>query len=504
MIKPLEKIVIVGGGTAGWVAASILANHLAKPDHSPSSVNIELIESAEIGTIGVGESTIPPFIEMLENLGINQQDFIKYAQGSFKLGIQFDNWRAKGESYFHPFGTISAGMNEQIFYQMWLKSAHQGDQFGLQDFSPCHIMAKHRRFYLPHMMSKTPASEARYALHLDAKLVADYLQQYAQARGVVRTEGKVVEVVQRDDGAIASVVLASGETVAADFFVDCSGFRALLIEKTLGSSYRDWTHYLPCDRAVATQIEKVGETVPFTRAIACDYGWIWRIPLQRRLGTGYVYSSQYCSDDEAMNTLMSTIDGKILVEPRVIPFKTGVRNEIWKKNCVSIGLAAGFIEPLESTAIHLAVRGMVHLLRNFPDKDCDPALINQYNRRMITEYEEIRDFIVLHYCMTEREDTPFWRWCKTMELPPSLQDTMDYFKAQGSLPEMIDALFHSVSWRSVAEGMGVRPRKYSPLIEEMDYPAARQKFIDFVATMEDFIQKLPAHDQFIRDNCAAF
>ena len=503
-MKPLKKILIVGGGTAGWIAASILAKQLAKFDGAPSSVHIELVESEEIGTIGVGESTIPPFLEMLRTLEINEQDFIKYTQASFKLGIQFVDWRIKGESYFHPFGTISAGMKEYTFYQMWLKSSHQGDSFALQDFSPCNVMAKHGRFYLPQLAEKTAIGEARYALHLDAKLVAEYLRKYAEGRGVVRTEGKVMQVVQRSDGGIEKVVLRSGEEISADFFIDCSGFHALLIEKTLKSSYCDWTNYLPCDRAVAVQTENTGDTTPYTRATARDHGWTWRIPLQRRTGNGYVYSSQHCSDDEAVDTLLKAVDGNPLIDPRVIPFKTGVRQELWKQNCLAIGLASGFIEPLESTAIHLVVRGVIHFLRNFPDVECDPTLIRQYNRRMTMEYEEIRDFIVLHYCLTEREDTPFWRWCKNMELPESLQEVIDYFKSQGGLPEMIDALFHPVSWRSVCEGMGLRPTKYSPLVDEMNYASVRSGMLEYKTALEDFVKKLPTHDQFIRDNCSAF
>lgn len=503
-MKPLEKIVIVGGGTAGWIAASIMSKQLAAIEGSLPRVKIELVESDEIGTIGVGESTIPPFLEMLRTLDINEQEFIKHTQASFKLGIQFVDWKKKGESYFHPFGTISAGMKEYTFYQLWLKSLSQGEDFGLQDFSPCNVMAKYGRFFLPQLAENTAIGEARYALHLDAKLVASYLRNYAEARGVVRTEGRVTRVIQDEKGNIAKVLLKSGQEISGDFFVDCSGFHALLSEKTLGVSYCDWTHYLPCDRAVAVQTENTGDTLPFTRATAREHGWTWRIPLQKRTGNGYVYSSQYCSDDEAKSTLLKVIDGKPLHDPRVIPFKTGVRSEIWKNNCLAIGLASGFIEPLESTAIHLVVRGIIHFLRNYPDKDCDAALVREYNRRMLMEYEEIRDFIVLHYCLTEREDTPFWKWCKNMELPPSLQETIEYFKVQGGLPVMIDALFHPVSWRSVCEGMGLRPQKFTPLVDEMDFQDARQKMIDYAATLEVFVKKLPTHDQFIRDNCPAY
>lgn len=497
-MNPLKRIVIVGGGSSGWIAASVLANQFRD-----QPIHIELIESDEIGTIGVGESTIPPFLELLSSLNIDEKDFIQKTQASFKLGIQFTDWRVKDESYFHPFGSITAGMGEFLFFHSWLKTSANGEKYGLQDFSPSSIMARHNRFFLPQSATKTPVGEARYALHLDAKLAANYLRNYSEALGVIRTEGKVMQVVKRADEFIEKVILSSGKEIAADFFIDCSGFHALIIEKTLGVSYCDWTNYLPCDRAVAIQTENVGDTVPYTRATARDHGWTWRIPLQYRTGNGYVYASRFCSDDEAVNTLLNVIEGEKLTEPRVIPFRTGVRDEIWRGNCLALGLASGFIEPLESTAIHLVVRGMVHFMRQFPDANCDKALIKEYNRRMRMDYEEIRDFIVMHYCLTEREDTPFWRWCKNMELPPSLQDTINLYKAQGGLPEVLDPLFSPVSWRSVFEGMGFRPQKYSSLIEGLNYADVCKNFKAYVDATNAFVKQLPTHDEFLQKNCPA-
>ncbi len=497
-MNPIKKIVIVGGGSSGWIAAAILANEFRN-----QKVHIELIESDEIGTIGVGESTIPPFLELLTSLNIDEKDFIQKTQASFKLGIQFANWRVKDESYFHPFGSISAGMTEFLFYHSWLKGKINGESFGLQDFSPSSIMAKHGRFFLPQSAGKTPVNEARYALHLDAKLAALYLREYAEALGVIRTEGKVIQVIKKADEFIEKVCLGSGRELSADFFIDCSGFHALIIEKTLAVSYCDWTNYLPCNRAVAVQTENIGDTLPYTRATARDHGWTWRIPLQYRTGNGYVYASNFCSDDEAVNTLLNVVEGDLLTEPRVIPFRTGVRDEIWKGNCLSLGLASGFIEPLESTAIHLVVRGMVHFMRQFPDADCDRALIKEYNRRMKMDYEEIRDFIVLHYCLTERDDTPFWRWCKNMELPPSLRETIELFKTQGGLPEAIDPLFSPVSWRSVCEGMGLRPVKYSSLINGLNFSDTCKHLNSYIETTNTFVKQLPTHDQFIQKNCPA-
>ncbi len=494
----LKKIVIVGGGSSGWISAAILASKL-----KPELCSIELIESEEIGTIGVGESTIPLFVDLLKQLDIDEVDFIKQVQASFKLGIEFIDWKQKGESYFHPFGIIGPGMDLHQFHQAWLKSKQQGSPYELQEFSACNIMAKHRRFFPPKSAIKTPIGDAAYALHLDARLVAEYLRNYAEARGVIRTEGMVVQVLQKDNGHIEKVILKNGTAVTGDFFIDCTGFKALLIEKTLGVGYHDWSHYLPCDRAVAVQTKNKGATVPFTRATARDSGWTWRIPLQHRTGNGYVYSSKFCSDEEAKATLLSVIDGELLTEPRVIPFLTGIRKQIWNKNCLSVGLAAGFIEPLESTAIHLVMRGVNMFLRFLPDQDCDQALMGEYNRRMTMDYEEIRDFIVLHYCLTQREDTAFWRHCKHMEIPPSLTTTINLFKSQGDLPKGVDLLFHDISWWSVCEGMGLRPAKYNSLVDNLDYDATQSLFKMFTEKLDELVQKLPTHDDFLRDNCPA-
>jgi tryptophan halogenase len=498
-MKALQKIVIVGGGSAGWIAAAILANKL-----NPALCRIELIESEEIGTIGVGESTIPLFVDLLQQLEIDEIDFIKNVQASFKLGIEFVDWKQKGESYFHPFGLIRTNMESHHFYQAWLKGKLLGSPLELQQFSACRIMAQHGRFFPPRSALQTPLADAAYALHLDANLVAKYLRRYAEERGVIRTEGKVVQVLQKENQFVEKVILSSGIEIGGDFFVDCTGFRALLIEKTMGVGYHDWSHYLPCNRAVAVQTKNTGDTVPFTCATARDAGWTWRIPLQHRTGNGYVYSSQFCSDEEATATLLSVIDGEPLSEPRVIPFLTGVREQIWFKNCLSVGLASGFIEPLESTAIHLVMRGVNMFLRFFPDQACDQALANEYNRRMLFEYEEIRDFIVLHYCLTEREDTAFWQHCKSMEIPDSLQKIISLFKSQGDLPKGIDVLFHDVSWWSVCEGMGLRPAKYNSLVDNLDYETTQLQFKNFTEKLEMFIKQLPTHDEFIRDNCSAF
>lgn len=497
-MNPIKKFVIVGGGSSGWIAAAILSNRMKN-----ELCSIELVESDEIGTIGVGESTIPPFVGLLKALGIDEVDFIKEVQASFKLGITFTDWKVKNESYFHPFGSIGHAFDHYDFYQIWLKAKLQGFPFELQDFTPAHVMAKHKRFFLWEKAKQTPIGETRHALHIDASLAAKYLRKYSEQRGVTRTEGMVTEVVQKENGFIEKVILKSGKEISGDFFIDCSGFRALLIEKTLGVGFNDWGNFLPCNRAIAVQTENVDEPSPYTLAAASDAGWVWRIPLQHRSGNGYVYSSNYCSDDEAKATLLKAIKGKMLTEPKVIPFKSGVRPELWKNNCLAIGLAGGFIEPLESTAIHLVVRGMDFLLRYFPDQNCNPHLIKEYNRRMIADYEEIRDFIVLHYCTTQREDTAFWRWCKNMEIPESLKERLELFKAHGATRDGVEELFRLESWQSVFEGMGVRPNNYCPRIDNLDMNAILPVITNGAKMLEELVKKLPTHGEFLNEFCPA-
>ncbi len=496
--RPIRKICIVGGGTAGWMAAALMAEHF-----KGAMGRIELVESDDIGTIGVGESTVPPFLQLLAKLGVDEQVFIREVQASFKLGIEFQDWKTKGERYFHPFGTIGAPVDLADFYQLWLKARANGYTGALQDFAPATAMAKAGKFTLPFKAARTPVGGASYALHVDAKRVARFLRTYAEARGVTRTEGIVDDVAVRPDGFVETLVLKDGRTVEADFFIDCSGFRSLLIGKALGVGYEDWSHWLMCDRAIAVQTENVGPPTPYTMAQAQDFGWRWRIPLQHRTGNGYVFCSKYLSDDEATATLMSQVEGAPVVKPMVVPFKTGVRDRLWDKNVLALGLAGGFIEPLESTAIHLIYRGMDFFFRLLPDRDCDAALAAEYNRRMRTDYEEIRDFIVLHYCTTERDDTAFWRECRDMELPPGLKRKIDLFRVNGSLAEGLDELFRAVSWQSVMEGMGVRPRGYHPLVDRIPFDGMPGQLDHAAELLKRVVGDLPTHAQFIAQHCAA-
>ena len=496
--RPLKKICIVGGGTAGWIAAALMAEHF-----KGRMAEIELVESDDIGTIGVGESTVPPFLQMLTRLGVNEQEFVQETQASFKLGIQFQDWTRKGEGYFHPFGAIGAQVDISDFYQVWLKARQAGHRRPLMDFAPSAVMARHGKFMLPFKAQRTPINSAVYAVHVDAKRVAQYLRRFAEARGVTRTEGLVEDVAVRPDGFVQSLKLKSGKVVEADFFIDCSGFRALLIGKTLDVGYTDWSQWLLCDRAIAVQTENVGAPPPYTVAQAQDFGWRWRIPLQHRAGNGYVYSSRHISDDEATSVLMAQVEGRPVTKPMVVPFKTGVRDRIWDKNVLSLGLASGFIEPLESTAIHLVYRGMDFFFRLMPDLDCDRALQDEYNRRMTQDYEEIRDFIILHYALTQRDDTAFWRECRDMILPENLQRKIDVFRANGAVVDAVDPLFRNVSWYSVLDGMGVTPRTYNPMVERIDFAGMTQEMDHAAALLDRFVRDLPGHGEFLAANCPA-
>lgn len=496
--QPINKFVIVGGGTAGWLAAATLGNIFK--DHS---VQVELVESDEVGIIGVGEATIPPLLDTLAGLGIDQVDFIKQTQASFKLGIEFEDWHTKGQSYFHPFGTLGASIDGHDFFQCWLKTQAQGDNTPLMAHSPETQLAKKNKFFLPFEAANTPLAYTKYALHLDATLVGRYLKEFATEIGVKQIIGHVEDVELGDNGNIQTISLTSGQQIEGDFFIDCTGFKGLLIEQALSAGYDDWSHYLPCNRAVAVQTENVGETTPFTNAKAQNGGWTWRIPLQHRTGNGYVFCSKYVSDDEAITTLLSHVKGKVVTQPRIIPFTTGMRRKAWHKNCLALGLAQGFLEPLESTAIHLVSKTLALFVRMFPDRQLSSVLRDEFNRRVRTDYEEIRDFLVLHYCTTEREDTPFWRWCKQMDIPPSLQHKLDFYRASGSLIPGIEELFQPTSWYAVLTGMDVIPTQYNSTTDALDSSKLQASLNSGQQAITQCINKQPSHDEFIETYCRA-
>jgi tryptophan halogenase len=476
--SPISQLVIVGGGTAGWVSAAMLAAHMP-----PSRCRITLIESPDIGTLGVGESTIPPFVGLLRKLGIDEHDFMTQTDGCYKLGIRFKHWRESNHEYFHPFGALGQNIAQHDFYHCWLRAQQLGDQHALLSHSPCAALAKAGRFYQPGLGSQLGSS---YALHMDAALSAHYFKEYACAKGVQHIQAKVTRAGQADNGHLQYVQLDNGNRIHGDFFIDCTGFAARLISGELNVGYQDWSAYLPCNRAVSVKTQSLRPYRPFTEARAAKHGWMWRIPLKNSTGHGYVYSSRHCTDAEAKSALFRQLDAQRTSEPKTFAFTPGYRREFWRHNCLSIGLSAGFIEPLESTSIHLIARGIEYFLRYFPTACCDPILSREYNRRMLTDFEEIRDFVLLHYCISARRDSPFWRDCAQQPLPDSLTERIDLFKAQGLLRPGVDDLFRATSWFSVFEGMGVRPRHYHPRIDDIS-PA---RLLDALAAQRSAVQAL--------------
>lgn len=464
---------------------------------------IRLIESAEIGTIGVGEATIPPIISFIKVLGVDEDEVIRKTQATFKLGIEFKDWTRPGHSYIHPFGPTGMPREEVDFSAYWLKRRESGTAAALEEYSLQAVAARQGRFMRPIVLEKSPLETITYALHLDATLLAGYLRGYAEARGVTRTEGKLKSVELRpEDGFISSVTLESGERIAGDLFLDCTGFRGLLIEGALQAGYEDWTRWLPCDRAVAVPCERTGPLSSHTLATARDVGWQWRIPLQHRVGNGYVYSSALLEDGKAEEILMSNLEGRALRDPLRLRFTTGRRRVSWAKNCIAIGLAAGFLEPLESTGIHLIHRGIALLLGCFPDRHFRQADIDRYNRQVAFEYERIRDFLIVHYNKTEREGE-FWRHCRNMELPDSLKQRLDLFRSYGRIVHEKDELFTVQSWLFLLIGQEVQPAGYDPLAERLS-PQGAQKALDEIrSVVARCAATMPSHQEFIAKYCAA-
>lgn len=490
--QKISKVVIVGGGTAGWMAAAALSKSLGK------NLDIRLIESDEISTVGVGEATIPTLLTLHKLIDINEQEFMAAVQGTFKLGISFENWRAQGENYIHSFGYTGKDCWAAGFQHFWLKGLSRGISADYGDYCTEHLAARKNRFAV------LPNSVLNYAYHMDASLYARFLRTFAEGFGVIRTEGKIIGVAtDADSGYIESVTLESGEVVTGELFIDCSGFRGLLIEQTLHTGYEDWSHWLPCDSAVAVQTESVAEPIPYTRSIARDAGWQWRIPLQHRVGNGMVYCSRYKTDADARAMLLENIEGNTLTEPRVIKFRPGRRLKQWNKNCVALGLAGGFIEPLESTSIHLIQRGIIRLMQLFPIAGINSSDIDEFNAQSDLELENIRDFIVLHYHVTERQDTQFWRHCRTMPIPPSLAHRIKLFRETGRVFKVPNELFGENSWVQVMLGQGIVPEQYHPIVDMM--PDAELE--EFLVTIRDSVKRianqLPSHQTFISGYCGA-
>ena len=494
----VRDVVIVGGGTAGWMTAAALSKVLG-PQH-----RIRLVESEEIGTVGVGEATIPMIKLFNQALEIDENDFIRETKGSFKLGIEFVNWGRLGDSYIHGFGKIGQDLGVIPFYQHWLKLRQAGLAGPLDDYSINTAAARANKF-MPALTDRpnSPMADIAYAYHFDAGLYARYLRRYAEARGVQRIEGKVAEVKQRaEDGFVEAVVLEGGQRVDGQLFVDCSGFRGLLIEQALHTGYQDWTHWLPCDRAMAVQCASGGPLTPYTRSTARTAGWQWRIPLQHRVGNGYVYSSQFISDDEAASTLMANLEGEPLMTPKPLRFTTGKRNKFWNKNVVAIGLASGFMEPLESTSIHLIQSGIARLTAFFPHAGFDPVDVDEFNAHSHFEFDKIRDFLILHYHATERSDTPFWDYVRTMSIPDSLQHKMELFRSNGRVFREHTEMFAEPSWVQVMHGQRVHPRGYHPLVVNLTDDKLREHCDTVRGVIANCVRAMPTHEEFIAKHCA--
>lgn len=494
--RSIERIVIVGGGSAGWMTAAALANDLG------TSCDITLIESEAIGTVGVGEATIPPIRFFNQRLGIDEATFVRETHGSFKLGIEFIDWLRPGQSYFHPFGHYGAEFDNVPFYQHWMHAHLNGDPVPIDEYSMAWAASKAGKFSHPLADRRNVQSRFDYAYHFDATLYAAYLRKYAEARGVTRIEGRV-ETAQQDaeSGFITAVTMEHGRQFEADLFVDCSGFFGLLIEKTLETGYEDWSHWLPCNRAVAVPCEKTSAIIPYTKSTAKSGGWQWRIPLQHRTGNGYVYCSDHLEAQDAEDALMSSLDGAPMADPKHLRFVTGRRKKFWNGNCVAIGLSAGFMEPLESTSLHLIQYGIMRLLALFPDASMSPLLAQEYNDLTIAEYERIRDFLILHYTATQRDDSEFWRYCANMPIPDRLKYKIEHFQTHGMIISDERELFHNPSWIAVYLGQGIVPERAPAMAQLPRNVPVETRLQQIRSAMAQAVETMPTHDAFIDGYC---
>jgi tryptophan halogenase len=495
----LRRIVIVGGGTAGWMAATVIAKSL-----TPGYCDIDLVESPEIGTVGVGEATIPPLLALNRQLGIDEDEFVRRTQATFKLGIQFRNWGKLGHEYVHPFGVYGADLEGVDFHHHWLRLRDAREAHSLEDYSLATAAMKAGRFIRPATDPRNVLSRMAYAFHFDASLYGGFLREIAMERGVRRHERKIVDVeLNSETGFVEALKLDDGSRMEGDLFIDCSGFRGLLIEQALKTGYEDWSQWLPMDRAFAVPCEAVGAPTLYTRSTAHEAGWQWRIQLQHRTGNGHVFCSSFTDEDTARERLLENLDGKPLAEPRMLRFVTGRRKKAWNKNVVSLGLASGFIEPLESTSIHLVQSGVTTLMSFFPDRRFDQADIDRYNAIIQEEYEHARDFVILHYHATQRDDSAFWNHVRTMDIPDSLKARVDLFRSRARISGRREDLFAFTSWVAVMLGQGIEPAGHDPMADQMPLDELEQKLIRMRAVLGNAVQAMPTHQQFIDRHCKA-
>ncbi|MEO1660437.1 MAG: tryptophan halogenase family protein [Pseudomonadota bacterium] len=498
MLEPtpnsIRKIVIVGGGSAGWMTAAALSRMLTS-----QTVQITLIESEQIGTIGVGEATIPDVINFNSMLGIPEQDFLRATNGTFKLGIEFINWGRLGEAYFHPFGPHGVDMQGIDFHQYWMRFRQAQSVTDIEEFSLSAVAAKQHKFALPNNDPRSVLSQLRYAYHFDATAYALYLRSFAEQRGATRIEGKVERVTRDPEtGFIESVQLERGDLVEGDLFFDCTGFRSLLLGQTLGVEFEDWAHWLPCDTAQTVACERTGPLLPYTKSTAKKAGWQWRIPTQHRTGNGHIYASQMIDDDAAIESLLADLDGPAMGAPRKIKFRTGHRRRFWEKNCIAIGLSGGFLEPLESTSLFLIQEGISKFISLFPSADMPAAVRNEYNRQLEKKFAQVRDFIILHYKATQRDDSPFWDYCRNMTIPESLQQKMELFQEAGRVFRNEDELFTRPSWVAVMMGQNLLPKTVDPIVSGLDAQVISRSLGSMQTAMNNAAQRMEPHEIFLK------
>jgi tryptophan halogenase len=495
--REARTITIIGGGTAGWMTAAALGRFLAGPDWT-----IRLVESDAIGTVGVGEATIPQLHLFNRALGLDENAFVAATQGTFKLGIAFDGWRQPGHSYMHGFGTVGRDLGLLSFYHYWLAARLDGMAAdNLDDCTIAAVAGRLGRFTRPDLARPAPAGGHNYAFHFDASLYAAYLRNYAEARGVTRHEGRIAGF-DRDaaTGDISAAVMDDGRRIDGDLFIDCSGFAALLIEQQMEAGFESWQHWLPCDRAWAVPSTDDGPPLPYTRSIARPSGWQWRIPLQHRTGTGHVYCSAMMADDEAAAILLANLPGRPLADLRPLRFTAGRRHSVWVGNVIAIGLSSGFLEPLESTSIHLIQSGIERLLKALPSGRGSDAERTAFNAEAAAEMESIRDFIILHYWANGR-DEPFWRDRRETSLPDSLKQRIDLFRATGRLAEGHGELFTPLAWQQVMIGQGLLPDAVHPLASALPR-AQRDELLSMVRrAVAGHAAAMPMHTDFLATHC---
>ncbi|MEH6826930.1 tryptophan halogenase family protein [Parasphingorhabdus sp.] len=498
---PIDRIIIVGGGTAGWMTAAALSKL-----NDADKVEIILVESEQIGTVGVGEATIPPIVDFNRLLEIDESEMLSAIQGTFKLGIQFVNWGKLGDSYIHPFGNYGYEMEGLTFHHIWHRLRQAGDKRPIQVFNPETMAAYYGRFARTPENQREDLPPINYAYHIDAGRYAQFLRRYAEKRGVTRREGRVSDVaLDGETGFVTSITMDNGETISGDLFVDCSGFRGILIEQALETGYEDWTHWLPCNRAVALPCARDDGSppLPYTRATAHSAGWQWQVPLQNRNGNGHVYCSEYMEDDEAHRILVGNLAGKPTADPNFLRFVTGRRKKFWNKNVIAIGLSAGFMEPLESTSIHLINTGINKLIALLSLDRVTTVQENAYNRLTGKEYERIRDFLILHYCQTSRNDSAFWNYCRNMSIPDSLAEKIELFRTNGQIFREDDELFTETSWAAVMMGQGIEMQGHNAMADTIDLATLKPEVDEIEKSISFLVQHMPAHKEFLSQYCPA-